>query len=100
MISSEPCHALSPSNNFYEESQLSNRSKYVAAFTSTFMVDEVVLPTLKYQDIGAWDSVGHMALMTALEETFGIEMDIDDIIEFSSFVHGQDILSKYKIELD
>ena len=79
---------------------MSNREKYVAAFTSTFLVDESALPNLKYQDIAAWDSVGHMALMTVLEETFGIEMDIDDIIEFSSFDHGRTILSKYNISME
>lgn len=79
---------------------MSNREKYVAAFTSTFMVDESVLPDLKYQDIAAWDSVGHMALMTALEETFDIEMDIDDIIEFSSFEYGCTILAKYSINME
>lgn len=79
---------------------MSNREKYVAAFTSTFMVDESVLPDLKYQDIAAWDSVGHMALMTALEEAFNIEMDIDDIIEFSSFGYGRTILAKYSINVE
>lgn len=79
---------------------MSNREKYVAAFTSTFLVDESALPTLKYQDIAAWDSVGHMGLMTALEETFGIEMDIDDIIEFSSFEYGLTILEKYNVKID
>ena len=79
---------------------MSNREKYVAAFTSTFMVDESVLPDLKYQDIAAWDSVGHMALMTALEEMFNIEIDSDDIIEFSSFVYGRMILAKYSINME
>jgi glutamate-1-semialdehyde 2,1-aminomutase len=36
----------------------------------------------------------------AIEETFGIEMDIDDIIEFSSFEVGRGILLKYNINLD
>lgn len=79
---------------------MSNREKYVAAFTSTFMVDESVLSDLKYQNIAAWDSVGHMALMTALEESFGIEIDIDDIIEFSSFQVGKDILAKYNVSME
>ncbi len=79
---------------------MSNLKKYVTAFTSTFMVDESVLPDLKYQDIDAWDSVGHMALMTALEETFNIEMDIDDIIEFSSFEYGRAVLAKYNINME
>jgi acyl carrier protein len=79
---------------------MSNREKYVATFTSTLLVDESALPSLKYQDIAAWDSVGHMALMSALEETFGIEMDIDDIIEFSSFEYGRTILAKYNIDME
>jgi len=78
---------------------MSNLEKYISAFTSTLLVDEAALPNLKYQDIAAWDSVGHMALMTALEEAFGIEMDIDDIIEFSSFEAGRYILAKYKVTI-
>ncbi|MDG3575269.1 acyl carrier protein [Rhizobium sp. YJ-22] len=78
---------------------MSNRDKYDTAFTETFMVDASELPALKYQEIPTWDSVGHMALMAALEEAFGIEMDIDDIIEFSSYEVGRTILRKYDIEL-
>jgi acyl carrier protein len=81
------------------ESQMSNLEKYVEAFTSTLLVEESALANLKYQDISAWDSVGHMGLMAALEEAFGIEMDIDDIIEFSSFEFGRTILSKYGINM-
>jgi acyl carrier protein len=76
---------------------MSNRDKYVAAFKETFMVEDAVLQNLKYQDISTWDSVGHMALMATLEEVFEIELDIDDIIEFSSFEVGQTILAKYNV---
>ena len=76
---------------------MSNRDKYVAAFKETFMVEDAELQNLKYQDISTWDSVGHMALMATLEEIFEIELDIDDIIEFSSFEVGQKILAKYNV---
>ena len=79
---------------------MTNLQKYIEAFTSTLLVEESVLDSLKYQDIAAWDSVGHMSLMTALEETFGIEMDIDDIIEFSSFEVGRKILAKYHVDME
>jgi acyl carrier protein len=78
---------------------MSNLEKYTEAFTSTFLVDKSVLEDLKYQDIAGWDSVGHMGLMTALEEAFGITLDIDDVIEFGSFVKGKEILKKYQIEV-
>lgn len=76
---------------------MSNLEQYVSAFKETFNIPEVDPSALKYQGIQAWDSVGHMALMAALEERFGIELEIDDIIEFSSFEVGQTILAKYKI---
>ena len=38
-----------------------------------------------------------MALMATLEDVFGVELDIDDIIEFSSFEVGQQILAKYNV---
>jgi len=79
---------------------MSNRDKYIAAFKETFMVEEADLPDLKYQSISAWDSVGHMALMVALEEAFGVELDVDDIIEFSTFEIGQQILTKYNVVME
>jgi acyl carrier protein len=79
---------------------MSNRDKYAAAFQSTLMVEEAELPNLKYQDVSTWDSVGHMALIAALEEAFGIELHIDDIIDFSSYIAGQAILAKYHIRME
>jgi len=79
---------------------MDNLEKYQQAFKETFMVEEEKLSDLKYQDIPEWDSVGHMALMAALEENFQIELDIDDIIEFSSFEYGKEILKKYKVDVD
>ncbi len=78
---------------------MSNLDKYITAFKETFMVEESDLANLKYQGVATWDSVGHMALMAALEEAFGIELDIDDIIEFSSFEVGKTILAKYNVTL-
>ena len=59
--------------------------KYTNAFTVTFDISEAETNGLKYQDIDAWDSVGHMGLIAAVEEAFGIMMDPDDIVDFSSF---------------
>lgn len=78
---------------------MQNIDKYINAFKETFLVEEANLAGLKYQDIPAWDSVGHMALMAALEESFEIEMDIDDIIDFSSFEAGKAILAKYSVDM-
>jgi len=52
---------------------------------------------LVYNSIPAWDSVGHMSLMAALETEFDIMMETEDIIDFSSYFKGMQILTKYEI---
>ena len=73
---------------------MTNLEKYNQAFIETFEIEETQLEGLKYQDIVAWDSVGHMSLMAALEDAFDIMMDTDDIIDFNSYEKGKEILSK------
>ncbi len=73
---------------------MNNLEKYNQAFMETFEITEGQLPGLKYQDIEAWDSVGHMGLVAAIEEAFDIMMDTDDIIDFSSYEKGKEILAK------
>ena len=62
-------------------------------------MDDEQLIGLQYQDVESWDSVGHMILISTIEETFEIMLEPDDIIDFSSFEKGQEILSKYNISL-
>lgn len=78
---------------------MTNNEKYVDAFIKAFLVEESELINLKYQSITTWDSVGHMGLIAALEEAFDVELDIDDIIDFSSFETGKEILKKYNISI-
>ena len=73
---------------------MNNLEKYNNAFIETFEIEEGQLAGLKYQDIEAWDSVGHMGLVAVLEEAFDIMMDTDDIIDFSSYEKGKEVLSK------
>lgn len=73
---------------------MTNLEKYNEVFTSTFGLSGNQLKGLKYQEIQAWDSVGHMSLISALEDAFDIMMDTDDIIDFNSYEKGKEILSK------
>ena len=56
-------------------------------------------PALVYGQSKAWDSVGHMTLVAALEDAFDIMMEMDDIIDLSSFEKGKEILRKYDVEI-
>ena len=73
---------------------MTNLEKYNKAFMDTLEITEDQLAGLTYQGITAWDSVGHMSLVAALEDAFDIMMDTDDIIDLSSYEKGKEILSK------
>ena len=55
--------------------------------------------SLKYESVPTWDSIGHMSLIAGLESEFSINFNIDDVIDFSSYSHGIEILKKYNIEV-
>ena len=77
---------------------MSNLEKYRKVFSKSLSIDETkVNNELKYNDIPEWDSIGHMTLMSGLEEEFNISLETDDIVDFSSFEKGIEILKKYKI---
>jgi acyl carrier protein len=79
---------------------MANIESYNKVFVEAFMIQENELEGLKYQDVEEWDSVGHMSLIASLEEVFEIEMDIDDIIDFSSYEKGKELMKKYDIEIN
>lgn len=78
---------------------MTNLVKYTNVFMETLQIDAEKCKGLKYRDIELWDSVGHMSLISAIEDAFDIMMETDDIIDFSSYEKGLEILkNKYGIE--
>jgi acyl carrier protein len=79
---------------------MSNKDKYDNVFLESFSISADMLnDDLVYQSISAWDSVGHMGMIAGLEEVFDIMLETDDIIEFSSYKVGTEILKKYGVEI-
>ena len=76
-----------------------NLKTYEQIFTETFSVNKDALEKLEYNQIEQWDSIGHMTLISELEDKFGISMETDDIIDFSSYKKGKEILKKYKVSI-
>ena len=80
---------------------MSNKEKYDDAFIESFSIDANKLNAkLEYNSIESWDSIGHMQMIAELEDSFEIELEMDDIINFSSYNKGMEILAKYGIEFD
>lgn len=76
-----------------------SREKYKKVFMEAFSLKEEQLKgNVEYNTIPEWDSVGHMTMIADLEDAFGITMETDDIINFSSYQKGAEILKKYGVQ--
>ena len=74
--------------------------KYNNAFIEGLDIgSDIKLDQLKFNEIEEWDSIGHMSLMSAIEEVFDITIETDDIVDFSSYEKGKEILKKYNVSL-
>ena len=79
---------------------MSNLEKYTNSFISSLSVNkDVINDKLEYNSIPEWDSIAHMGLISELESQFKITFETDDIIDFSSYKKGIEILKKYKVDI-
>lgn len=71
------------------------QDKLKEVFIDALQLDDGVdVENLKYRDIEAWDSVGHMALVAAIEDEFDVEFDTDQVIDMSSFKVAVDMVKE------
>jgi|TARA_B100000586_G_C20100509_1_gene424640 acyl carrier protein len=78
---------------------MDNVKKYDQAFVETFSIKKKLLNNLEYNKIEQWDSIGHMTLISNLEDKFKITFETDDVVDFSSYKTGKEILKKYNINI-
>lgn len=51
--------------------------------------------SLEFAKSEHWDSIAHMKLVAAIEEEFGIQLDVNDILGLSSFSVARELVKKY-----
>jgi acyl carrier protein len=57
-------------------------TKVQGAFKSAFDVEpQSITIDTKPSDVPAWDSMGHIALISSLEQAFGLSFDVDEVME-------------------
>jgi acyl carrier protein len=63
--------------------------------------DDADLTDMAYGKTEGWDSVAHMQLVAAIETTFEIMMDTDDVVAMSSYQVSKRILrDNHGLDLD
>ena len=79
---------------------MDNSQKYKSIFIEALSINQSSFnENIKYNEVPEWDSIGHMTLISGLEEGFNISMETDDIVDFSSYKKGVEILKKYKVKI-
>ena len=79
---------------------MSTKKKYQDIFIKSLSIDSNKFnENIKYNEIPEWDSIGHMTLIAALEEEYKISLETDDIVDFSSFKKGIELLKKYNVNM-
>ena len=79
---------------------MSDKQKYKSLFMKSLSIEpEKFNENLKYNEIDEWDSIGHMSLIAAVEEEYKITFETDDIVDFSSFKKGIELLKKYNVNV-
>jgi len=54
-----------------------------------------VTDTLAYNSCEQWDSLKHLQMVAMFEESFDIEIEMDDIIAMETYAKVKEILQKY-----
>jgi acyl carrier protein len=55
---------------------------------------DVDVERLAYGEHPHWDSVGHMALVAEIEDTFGVTLQTDDVLQLSSYAKAVELLHR------
>lgn len=79
---------------------MSNLEKFNEIFIKIFNIDNSdSLKELSKETVDYWDSVYQLTLTNLIEDTFDIMLEPEDIMDFTSYKKGIEILKKYDIDL-
>ena len=79
---------------------MTNLEKYNQIFTEVFGVDASALNDNFSKDtVDQWDSVHQLDLVTLAEEAFDIMLDPEDIMAFTSYSIGKELMANQGIEI-
>lgn len=64
-------------------------------FADLFQYNGPILPATSPDDIERWDSLQHIALVRMIEQTFGVTLTMDEMVEIRSVADIESILARH-----
>ena len=78
---------------------MANIEKLKEAFVEGLEIPMEEVEAATMESVDKWDSIGQMSLVAIIEDAFGIEFEPDEVMQFTSFEAGKEILKNHNIEL-
>lgn len=74
--------------------------EYNRIFMEAFALSEKDLQEdIQMGSTADWDSIGHVKLITMMEDSFDLMFETEEILNFNSYEKGKEILRKYGIDV-
>lgn len=73
---------------------MSTLERVSKVFSEVFEWDVQLSRQTTPEDVTGWDSLGHLKLVSGLEEEFGVRLEVDDIMEMTSVGRILDIVER------
>ena len=78
---------------------MGNIEKLKEAFVEGLEIPMEEVEAATMESVDRWDSIGQMSLVAIIEDAFGIELEPDEVMQFTSFEAGKEILKNHGIEI-
>ena len=78
---------------------MTNIEKYKNAFVEGLEIDANEVEGASMEKCDKWDSIGQMSLIAVLEDAFGIELEPEEVMAFTNYEAGIEILKNHQIDL-
>lgn len=76
---------------------MTNIEKYRNAFAEGLEIDLEGIENLTMEGCDRWDSIGQMSLVAILEDSFSMEFEPEEIMAFTSYQAGLEILKNHNV---
>lgn len=78
---------------------MTNVEKYKNCYVEGLELDIETVENASMESVERWDSIGQMSLVALIEDAFSIEFEPDELMTFTTYSSGIEILRKHNVEI-
>lgn len=78
---------------------MTNVEKYKNCYVEGLELDIETVENASMESVERWDSIGQMSLIALIEDAFSIEFEPEELLTFTTYSSGIEILRKHNIEI-